>query len=118
MLETLPFEIVINITHCLDFYDKFELSKTCRRFCQMIPERCLYEDLKLDNEYSIRRNIRRFKTQTLNGDQVKTLSLDLSVLSNQLYRRLPVIFPNCTEIINSKGSKAMRDVFALEPWEQ
>jgi hypothetical protein len=62
--------------------------------------------------------VRKFKSKQLNGNQVKHLNISLDTLSNQLYRRLPVVFPNLTRIRNTRGSEGQRDEYTLEPMTQ
>jgi hypothetical protein len=119
MLHHLPLEIIVHIGHCLQFKDKLALSQTCHRIHAVITHHCLYQDLNLTGgSDKIRKVVRKFKSKQLNGSQVKHLNISLDTLSNQLYRRLPVVFPNVTRIRNAQGSEGQRHEYTLEPMTQ
>ncbi|KAI8886572.1 hypothetical protein K501DRAFT_269733 [Backusella circina FSU 941] len=63
LLNLLP-EVILLISTHLDFFDKLELRKTCRKFHNMISKTTLFEELDLfDYEKNPNKNHHRNRTQ-------------------------------------------------------
>jgi hypothetical protein len=123
MLQDLPFEIILNIAKNLCFNDKYQLMLTCRALQLPIMENSLYEELLVMGGWigpDIAKVIKKFKSKKLNGNQVKTLEIDLNKVPDDLYSQLPVIFPNVHTLINEQGveqKRAYTIVKFLKKWK-
>jgi hypothetical protein len=113
MVVNLPIEVILELSHYLDFEDKINFISTCHRIYDVIAKTNLYVDLNLlpskDDTEDI---IKLFESKRLEGSQVRILRFKTRhIRDDQLVSRLSAIFPNLTRIINRK--EASYSAFAI-----
>ncbi|KAI8879104.1 hypothetical protein K501DRAFT_336306 [Backusella circina FSU 941] len=106
MIDKLPAEIVLTISIYLQFKDKLNLAITCSRLHDLITGCALYEELNLmkygKNPHKI---IDMFDNNPFDGSQVKTLSIKMHQIPEQLRSRLSTVFPNLSRVIIGKSGE-------------
>jgi hypothetical protein len=102
-MEMLPPEIILKISRCLRFKDKLNLALTCRRVGDLISRASLHQDLNLF-KYGKRPHkiVNMFENNPFDGSQVRTLSIKLPQIPEQLRSQLSTVFPNVSRIIVGK----------------
>jgi hypothetical protein len=113
MLVNFPLEILLNVVCKLDLRDKMALTTTCHKLGSLIAGNCLYETLNLKHRDITETVIKRFKNKELLGSQVKHLKLCFDVLSDDIYRQLPDIFPRVIRLVNHSDTEGPRDHYTV-----
>ncbi|KAI8879266.1 hypothetical protein K501DRAFT_276728 [Backusella circina FSU 941] len=101
MLESLPIEIILQITRNLGFYSKLNLIQTCRTLHQKLYQTAVFEDLIIPNTHTDR-VIELFKHNRLDGKKVKRLTVDLEFAHKSHFLELSKIFPNLAELYTDR----------------
>jgi hypothetical protein len=97
MINSLPHEILLQICSYLVFYDKLNLSNTCRATKGCIAATVLYEDLFIPQKH-VDSVLNSFKHNTIDPSQVKVLRVAFSQEKESDFYGLPIIFPNIRQL--------------------
>jgi hypothetical protein len=97
MMDKLPSEIILKTSRYLQLKDKLQLAKTCSRLYTLISKITLFEELDFMEfrTESQRQIIKMFQDNMYDNSQVKTLSIGMGMISEQL----SILFPDVTRVI-------------------
>jgi hypothetical protein len=87
----------LQICSYLVFYDKLNLSNTCRATKGCIAATVLYEDLFIPQKH-VDSVLNSFKHNTIDPSQVKVLRVAFSQEKESDFYGLPIIFPNIRQL--------------------
>ncbi|KAI8887243.1 hypothetical protein K501DRAFT_269001 [Backusella circina FSU 941] len=96
MLGILPNEITFRIASYLDMYEKLNVIKTCRKLKAILSE-ILFEELTIPRQKT-NVMIEKFGKGQYDGSHVKRLIFYIETIHPKVFSKLPIIFPNITEL--------------------